>query len=118
MAGKEFRAIIMKLTFKEFLMEVDAVDLELARDLNDRNVAAAQDKSSRNDFSNQMKNSSPSKGNIIVDKNGQNYRVLGSDMKGIHVVQSGGKSTNVFPHGTKYKLVGKNEVGVTFFKEI
>lgn len=107
-----------KITFRDFLLEVDIGDLQYAKQAELQRQDQAGNNASRNDFGNEMKGSSPSKNNVIVDKYGQKYRVTGNDMNGINVIQLGGTSTNVFKHGTKFKPLGKSKHGVTFFQEI
>jgi len=107
-----------KMTFKQYLIELDVGDLELARQKRDQQVAAAGDQRARDQFGQQMTSNNPSEGDII-QSNGKRYVVTDMLRDGIHVRQLGGERTpDVIQHGTKFKPVGKMPSGKPVFEII
>ena len=94
-----------KITFKEFLIEVDTGDLELAKQHQQKQAAQQEWKS--NPFKDKMQQAaSPEQGDII-QANGKNYMILKMSREGYHVKQAGGDHTAVIPHGAKFKAAGQ-----------
>lgn len=93
-----------KLTFKEFLIEVDVGDLQLAKQHQQKQTSQQEWRS--NAFKDKMQQAAPEQGDII-QANGNNYMILKTSREGYHVKQAGGTQTAVIPHGTKFKAAGK-----------
>lgn len=99
-----------KITFKEYLIEFDIGDRQLAQ-----THAMQQDQAaSENQFKHEMTQNSPAKGDLIKSKRGM-YMVMGMSKQGIHVKQAGGNKTGILPHGTNFARAGKNDIGKTIF---
>jgi len=99
-----------KMTFKQFLTEVDVGDLQLAQQAREKEQAAASQQQAQGAFKSQVTADSPSQGDVIKAQAG-NFIVTAMDMNGIHLKQLGGKRTAVLPHGTKFKATGQNTQG-------
>lgn len=103
-----------KMTFRDFLMEVDVGDLQLAKQATDKQSADAENIRSRDQFKNEMA-ASPSQGDVIQTRNGM-FIVSKMSPQGIHVQQAGGNKTATIPQGTKFKSVGKAPGGKPMFQ--
>ncbi len=106
-----------KITFIQYLTELDVGNLQLARQKRDQDVAAAGDARARDQFSQQMSSTSPSKGDVI-QANGNRFMVTDMSPDGISVKQLGGDKTAMIQHGTKFKLAGKRPGGKPVFEII
>lgn len=99
-----------KLTFKEFLMEVDVGDLQLAKQAQQREIEQKEKIAGQQQFKKKMSSSSPSPGDVIQARNGK-YFVVKNSLKGIHVKQVSGDKRGIIPHGTKFKQSGTTPGG-------
>lgn len=96
-----------KMTFKQFLTEVDVGDLQLARQHREKEAAQAEEQRAAGAFKEKMGTDSPNQGDIIQTQSGK-FMVAGMNMKGIHLKELGGERTAILPHGSKFKATDKN----------
>lgn len=111
---KKEKRILSYKSFREFLLEIDVGDLELAKQHADQEAADAEAGRSQGQFKQEMA-ATPSKGDVIQSAKGY-YIVIKMSPQGIHVQQAGGNSTATIPHGTKFKSVGKAPSGKPAFQ--
>ncbi len=102
-----------KPTFKQFLMEIDVGDLQLAKQHSDAANMSSQEAEGKDQFQKQM-NTSPSTNDFIQLKDGF-YTVTEMSRKGIHLQQVKGDKSGILPHGTKFKITGKTKAGNPIF---
>jgi len=103
-----------KLSFKQFLIEVDVGDLQLTKQAREQDMANAADAQARGGFKEKMTAASPSQGDVIQTKTGM-FIVAKMSPDGILVQQAGGQKTAMLPHGTKFKPAGKAPSGKPMF---
>lgn len=96
-----------KLTFKQFLMEVDVGDLQLAQQKREQMAAQAQREQGKDVFKKEMAGMTPVRGDVIQARAGK-FQVTNVDRNGIQVKQLGGAKTAVLPHGTKFRQSGES----------
>lgn len=106
-----------KITFKEYLIEVDVGDLQLAKQAAEKQAIDAEQARGRDQFKKEMGGSSPSQGDVIQTTGGY-FIVTKMSTQGIHVQQAGGNKTATIPHGTKFKSIGKAPSGKPAFQII
>lgn len=108
--------MVMKQSFKEYLMEFDRSDIALQQQHGAMAAPAQrQQPQQRSDFSNKMA-ATPQKGDVIENQAGR-FVVLGGSMEGIQVKQLGGKGNTItVPHGTKFKAMGQGASGKNVFQ--
>jgi len=115
-------------SFKQFLIEYDASDLQLQQDHRDAKTNKQEYNKAADDFKSQMsanragpdatsKEGEPQKGDVLQSPSGKQFVVQGRTNAGFRVRELGGngKEGNL-PHGRKYNPVGKTPVGKTIFK--
>jgi len=98
-----------KLTFKQFLTEIDVGDLQLAQQKRDQQAEIAHREQGKDIFKQKMAGTSPVRGDVIQSKSGK-FQVTNVDRNGIQIKQLGGKETAVLPHGTKFRQSGQSTV--------
>jgi hypothetical protein len=114
--------MVMKKTFKEFLMEFDRSDIALqqqhAGTLQQGAPRSQAPQQAAPDFKGQMASKAPQKGDIIQTAAGR-FLVRGGSMEGTMVKQIGGMGKEItVPHQTKFKLAGTNENGANVWEVV
>jgi len=105
-----------KQTFIEFLMEVDAGDIELARQGMQNRADNEADAGARDQFKNEMAQS-PNKGDVIQANSG-NYIVQDLSREGTVVKQLNTGKIVTLPHGTKFQMSAKSGGGKPIFQVV
>jgi len=96
-----------KMTFKEYLVEFDAGDLELARTAEKDAAEKAARTQGRDEFQQKMAGNSPKLNDLIKAKSGY-YTVIKMDRNGIHVKNQSSGKASILPHGTKFNKSGRS----------
>ncbi len=101
-----------KMTFMQFLTEVDVGDLQLAQQQRQKQTVDAERSAGKDVFKKEMTGTTPVKDDVIQTSKGF-YRVIDLGTKGITVQQprSVGGKTQVIQHGTNFKNTGKKTGG-------
>lgn len=116
-------------SFKQFLAEFDASDLQLQQDHRDDKQQKQEYNQTANDFKSKMnadrqaaagtnsKEGEPNKGDVLQSPSGKQFTVLGRTNAGFRVRELGGngKEGNL-PHGRKYQAVGKTPLSKIIYK--
>lgn len=114
-------------SFKQFLAEYDASDLQLQQDHRDAKHQKQEYNKSADDFKSQMdanrspgatsQEGEPNKGDVLQSPSGKQFTILGRTNTGFRVRELGGngKEGNL-PHGRKYNAIGKTPLNKTIFK--
>jgi len=100
-------------TFKEFLMEIDRVDLDWARELKDEERAKQQAQAEKTQGADEITakyGESPAVNDVIKTNTGS-FLVTKMGMDGIRVKHLGSNKMGTVPHGTKFKISGTTDAG-------
>jgi hypothetical protein len=110
-----------RITFKEFLAEVEWQDLQAHRDLvktaQTQQAAAAERRAGKDQFRKSAAATFPNKGDIIRTKAGDHV-FAGSDKQNVYIQTKAGQKPQSFPHGAfGFKAIGE-ENGKTVYQVI
>jgi len=100
-------------TFKQFLIELDSVDLAWARELKDEERAKQQAHAEKTQGADEITakyGESPAVNDVIKTNTGS-FLVTKMGMDGIRVKHLGSNKMGTIPHGTKFKPSGMTDAG-------
>jgi len=100
-------------TFKEFLIEIDSVDLAWARELKDEERTKQQSQAEKTQGADEITakyGMSPSVNDVIKTNSGK-FLITKMGMDGMRVKQLGSNKMGTVPHGTKFKVSGTTGAG-------
>ncbi len=109
-----------KITFREYLMEVDVGDLDWAKSMRPNRRAPQDNRIDPNNPQQQQQaeKPTPKRSNVLIDKYGQKFSIQGIKNGQYITKQLGGSSTQNFSVDTNFEYVGKSQGGQPVFKEV
>jgi len=94
-----------KLTFRDFLIEIDRGDFQLQHQHQEKVAGTVSDAKASGTFKQKISSESPSKGDVIKAETGT-FIVTDMSIDGIQIKQAGGTKTATLSHETKFKQAG------------